>query len=81
MPYLQILTQVHVNGSFSICFYNLFFKHCNFNQHYFKGKLDVPCQATTFQYFWCHALIKTFLKSVYIVLKGLYKYVTTMLYM
>lgn len=48
MLYLQIPTQVHINGSFSIRFYHLFFKHCNFNQHYFKVKLDVPCQAATF---------------------------------
>lgn len=29
----------------------LFIFQINYNQHYFKGKLDVPCQAATFQYF------------------------------
>lgn len=61
-------TQVHVNISISMCFYNLFFKHYNFNQHYFTRKLDAPCQAATFQYFWWHALTKTFKKFTYNIL-------------
>lgn len=65
--HLQILTQLHVNGSFSMRFYNLFFKYCNFNRNNFKGKLDVPCQAATFQYPWQHALTKTIKKCLHII--------------